>query len=523
MQQLFSLPRSGETWRYLPLLLIVAFGLRVIAGLTIDQAVHPDQNFQYLEQGFRLVYGYGFLPWEYVYGIRSWLIPFGVAGVIWLTDAAGFGHPAYYIPAIEVVLCAISVTLLIGIYRLAQLIADERTAIVAVVMSAFWPYLVQHAHVALPTMLAATALTWMSVLILRQPRAGSLLLFGLLSGLALGLRFQLLPALGLLNLFALLALRQRVWPVVLGNVIVIAALGVIDLATWGGFLSSFIDNFHYNFNEGISELFGVSGPDYYPKMLLGYTGGMIFPMLIGMALLWRRAWPIWVPVLVGFGLLFVPAHKEWRFVIWVMPFCMIGLAAFWVWVESRLRRWHLVWSLATGLFAVWFLAVLWIHMVHTHDVYTPKPSYTERYTILDKLRDDPDLTGVLVATRYQDWVFWGGYHRLGRPVPYMFPTLHYPTPPRYGNADRNNIQPDQATLDLSHVSHIIARRGATFEGYDVMDETANMLIWKSQTPRPPYGDKPFDFVNIMDDFRAYLSKPPRGVRFPPVPERFPPQ
>lgn len=521
MTPLFSQPRPDQTWRYLPLLLIVAFGLRVIASVTIDQAVHPDQNFQYLEQGFRLVYGYGFLPWEYVYGIRSWLIPLGVAGVIWGTDALGFGHPAYYIPAVEVAMCAISVTLLVGIYRLAQMIADERTAIVAVVMSAFWPHLVQHAHVVLPTMLAATALTWMAVLILRQPRPGRLLLFGVLSGIALGLRFQLLPAVGLLNLFALYALRGRVWPVVLGNLLVLVGLGVLDLITWGGFLSSFIDNFHYNFNEGISEFFGVSGADYYPKMLLGYTGGMIVLMLIGMALLWRRAWPVWLAVAVGFFLLFIPAHKEWRFVIWTTPFCLIGLAALFAWGEAKLRPWFAGWTLGVGLFAVWFLAVLWIHMAHTHDVYTPKPSYTERYTIIQKLRDDPDLTGVLVATRYQNWVFWGGYHRLGRPVPFMFPTLHYPTPPHTGGNDKNNIQPDQSTLDLTHVSHIIARRGATFEGYDVVDETANMMIWKSQTPRPAYGDQPFRFTIILDDFRAHLGKPPRGVRFPEVPERFP--
>ena len=35
----------------------------------------PDEVHQSLEQAHRLVFGYGFVPWEYQLGARSWILP----------------------------------------------------------------------------------------------------------------------------------------------------------------------------------------------------------------------------------------------------------------------------------------------------------------------------------------------------------------------------------------------------------------------------------------------------------------
>jgi len=67
-------PTPGEKRLGLPVILLVALALRA-ALLVTPRSFHPDEVFQYLEQAHRIVFGYGVVPWEYNYGIRSWLLP----------------------------------------------------------------------------------------------------------------------------------------------------------------------------------------------------------------------------------------------------------------------------------------------------------------------------------------------------------------------------------------------------------------------------------------------------------------
>src|SRR5213075_811941 len=48
--------------------------LRIIA-FNPYSAHHPDEIVQYLEQAHRIVFGYGVVPWEFRYFIRSWFVP----------------------------------------------------------------------------------------------------------------------------------------------------------------------------------------------------------------------------------------------------------------------------------------------------------------------------------------------------------------------------------------------------------------------------------------------------------------
>ena len=73
-----------------------------------DFVLHPDEIMQYLEPAHRLVFGNGVTYWEYFYGARSWLVPGLVAGVLWLLDAAGLGQPVWYVGAVKLVFCALS-------------------------------------------------------------------------------------------------------------------------------------------------------------------------------------------------------------------------------------------------------------------------------------------------------------------------------------------------------------------------------------------------------------------------------
>ncbi len=122
----------------LPLILVLAFVLRVTFALTTDYIAHPHEIFEYLEPADRLVFGQGTVTWEYAYGTRSWIIPGFVALILKCLAALGLDRPDIYLPTVRLVFCAISLSLPVSVYRIAQALLDEGAARLALVGTAFW-------------------------------------------------------------------------------------------------------------------------------------------------------------------------------------------------------------------------------------------------------------------------------------------------------------------------------------------------------------------------------------------------
>src|SRR5438067_7322218 len=83
----------------LALLVLVAIGLRLVPILVEPSINWWDEVFQATEQAHRLLFGYGLVPWEFQLGMRSWLLPGVVAGLMELSRLLGDG-PDYYLPVI---------------------------------------------------------------------------------------------------------------------------------------------------------------------------------------------------------------------------------------------------------------------------------------------------------------------------------------------------------------------------------------------------------------------------------------
>ena len=64
------------------LLIFYGLFLRFLLALSGDFLLACDEVMQYLEQGHRIAFGYGLIPWEYRLGIRPLLIPYFIA--FWL-------------------------------------------------------------------------------------------------------------------------------------------------------------------------------------------------------------------------------------------------------------------------------------------------------------------------------------------------------------------------------------------------------------------------------------------------------
>ena len=69
-------------------LLVFGLILRLVVTFVFPNIDHPDEIYQTFGAGSPADYRYGFVPWEYVTGIRSWALPGLFAG---LMEAARIG------------------------------------------------------------------------------------------------------------------------------------------------------------------------------------------------------------------------------------------------------------------------------------------------------------------------------------------------------------------------------------------------------------------------------------------------
>ena len=65
-----------------------ALALRIGLAVCSPNIFFPDEIFQTLEPAHRLVYGYGVISWEWRLGMRSWVLPTFLAGVMRATGCA---------------------------------------------------------------------------------------------------------------------------------------------------------------------------------------------------------------------------------------------------------------------------------------------------------------------------------------------------------------------------------------------------------------------------------------------------
>src|ERR1700682_1934770 len=93
--------------RTLLVLLALAMLVRLAAIIAFPSLHHPDENFQLLEQAHRIAFGYGVVPWEFRDGIRSPILPYGLAALFWLAERV-VGGPEGYLLVARSVLAAVS-------------------------------------------------------------------------------------------------------------------------------------------------------------------------------------------------------------------------------------------------------------------------------------------------------------------------------------------------------------------------------------------------------------------------------
>ncbi|MEO1362195.1 MAG: hypothetical protein AAFU86_00275 [Pseudomonadota bacterium] len=494
------IPNRLAVWRFFWPVLLLAYGMRVAFAQWADVPLHSDEIHQYTEQAYRLIHGYGLTPWEYVFGIRSWFIPLCLAGLLLIADLLGLDQPHEYIFFLKSVLCLVSLSLPVGMYRLGQLLWNEQAATFSFLLGCFWHHFLYVAHKPMPGVLAMYGLVWLVVWMLQPASRARAFWFGLLLGVVFTLRYQLVPVLGIFWLVALYRLRGvAVGPLLAGNAIALSLAGALDWYFWGGFLSSFIDNFRLNFLYDIASTFGVHETLYYVKRLTAETGGLIALGAIGALMLWPRIWPIILGLGLGFLAFHIPAHKELRFVIWLLPFAMVGVAVVASWLAAR-APWLAVTTPA--VLCVWVLGISSVYSARYAGLTPWKPLLRNSADVMHALGRADDVTAVDFLTPSAPWWNTPAYHVIGKPVPLYMWGWH------------SGVSAAERTARLAHVSHIVAEPGQPVpEGYVQIGQYGALGLWQSNVPKPAPGLDGFGLrasypAPIPRDYKTFGSRTP---------------
>jgi hypothetical protein len=303
--------------------------LRGWLALSDDGIYWPDEIYQSLEPAHRLVFGQGFVAWEFIEGARNWTFPGIVAGLLKFSAVVGLDEPRQYLDLVKLTCSLVGVATAYGTYLLARaygastLAAACGAALFALAAPAiyFAPRALSETASALPVVLGYA-------LALRRDGSREQRLAGAsLLGLAVLIRLQDgVFAAGLLAIFA----GRRQWSRALEALVVLAwwalLFGFIDSLTWGGWFHSARVYLDFSVvHEGASQ-WGTAPFHYYLRVLWTSLGGVAAVLLAAFALCAFRRAPGLLLVAVAFFVLHsATPHKELRFIFPVLPlFCALA-------------------------------------------------------------------------------------------------------------------------------------------------------------------------------------------------------
>jgi hypothetical protein len=414
------------------LILTVAFLLRLYVALTFPNIHHPDEVFQYIEQAHRLVFKYGIIPWEYRDGIRSWVVPGFLAGLLKIFAIIGISQPSIYLFLIAATLSALSLSVVVvGFlwgFRTQGAIAGFITAAICTV----WYELIYFA----PKTLTEPIATHLLVIAVYLAYPGQpitdrrrLFLAGLLFGLVVAIRAQLAPTLLVAAIYICQRQIQDKWiPLILGGLVTFVLAGMLDVLTWQYPFQSLASTIWVAIVQGKQYEFGAAPWYYYPAFWLLTWNGAIVPIVILALLAIRKNLLLGLIAASVIATHMLFAHKEYRYVFPAVPFIVIllglGTAEVFAYIQKDIKNAGLRPSvtrnctLTTGVGTVFGWVIISTVLASGHNFRQNWFSGADELRAFHFLHEKSDLCGVgLLDINYGI----GGYSHLHRDVPLIIP------------------------------------------------------------------------------------------------------
>ncbi|HEY8575930.1 MAG TPA: hypothetical protein VIL88_06290 [Devosia sp.] len=476
----FAEPYGAQEKLVLALLLAVALAIRVAAAVWYPSVHHPDETFQYWEQGHRFAFGQGMVPWEYRTGIRSYFIPGVLAGIMKAVAALGGGVGAWTV-TIQVLLSALSLSIVATAFAWGRRAGGTSVGLLAGLVAAVWFETVYFAGKPLTESIAASLLFPAAYLLCLPHRARLFPVWGgVLLGLAFVVRFQLAPAVLVVALATIVVQGwRRSLPAALATLAVIVAGGVLDWVTLGSPFQSVWLNFVVNAVQDKASSYGVEPAhwfvSHFSAVWAGFAAVMVLLVIVGV----RRA-----PLLLIIPLVIVLAHsavghKEYRFVIpavhFVLTLAAIGAAR----LHDAAARAYFPRRQALGLVLLAGCFTLTSVNLANQPVYRGNWTRTANgIAAFEIAAGVGDMCGMALAG--WNWVDTPGYRALGRDVPI------YP------------LTSEAQAGELGPAFNVVVQRGGGWESlkqdYEEVGCSGNICVMKragSCTPMPDETVNPF--------------------------------
>jgi len=419
-----SPPRARD--RSFAFVLAGAFLFHFLVMRTWQNLAWPDEVFQTLEQGHRLAYGNGITPWEFRDGVRSWVLPGVLAGVMRATAFLGSGSSGY-LAGIHWFLSLCSLAPVATAMAWARR-DGLKHAWLAGIACATWFELVYFSSKALTEVFAGYAIApalYFSAAA-RGPEGDGrdhlkdALYAGACWGLTVGFRFHLAPAALVALIWVARRDRKRWLRLLAGGAAVVLAFGLVDWATWSYPFQSIVKNFWINVVQKKASFFGES-PWYEYIASLALTWSWSAVPLLGLAAFGAfRRHLLWMTALVIFGVHTGIAHKEYRFLV---PFLVVVVLAASLGVLESIRRAPRAgWAMAAVLLLASAYGA-WGYDFRTlaprpPPGWAPAPMWTFREGALRGMElasSDAHVCGVGIVSL--GWAWTGGYTYLHKDVP----------------------------------------------------------------------------------------------------------
>jgi len=365
---------------YLIILIAIIIGaiiVRILAAVTAEGFIHPDEVFQTLEMIHYRIFGrYGWgqtIPWEYRVNYtdapaRSWFFVLVLAAVYRFVMLLGVTDPLSLILSARIFLSLFSIMSVVTSYYFGKEAFNKPVGLITAFLVGFWwffPFWASRTmtdSISSDLLFLSIFLTYRCIKKIKQPKRKFIIstIAGVLVGLAFMIRFpSALMGFPLVFLIIGYTIRDIVveqksddaqkftfkkfvfsfsplWGFIIGSFSMVLVQGVLDIITWPGegFLVSPINFFIYNIIEGKSAIHGTAP---WATYLVGFYTEFayqflpIFMLFFFMELFIAKKLEtkgILLSIVVFWIIIFSTiAHKEFRFIMAILPICLMVVAS----------------------------------------------------------------------------------------------------------------------------------------------------------------------------------------------------
>lgn len=408
---------------------------------------HPDEVLQYLEPAYRLLTGDGIVTWEYRYGMRSWLLPWLLAGPMALGQSVG-GSALAGIVAARTAAALIGLVPVIAAWHLGRRLSPTHGIVAMAAMAVWYEQIVFSTHL-LTESLATSLFIGAAALVGKEEGRWRVMGGGALLAFAVVLRFHYAVAAGVLVLLALTNDWKRWGWLIAGALPVVLLSSLVDVAMGQWPFQWVWTNLQLNLIEGRSAAFGVQAPTFFLTAIWGQWGWLTIPIALLAVEAGRQYRPLLYAAVFNLAVHSVIGHKEYRFIelttAALVLLAAIGSVNVWQRVEKRGETPLPAWAALAGLLIAWGGASAWLGQGRPLDRWFGKISHGPE---LVYLAGKNERVCGLATMEAEVWQLSRAY--LGRPMPIIL----------LDNTPRPNPRLNPPGPELASVNAVIAPAGA---------------------------------------------------------------